>query len=78
MQSKNARLAMYGICVFFCVYYAVDAVMEMMSPERSAYMMQETGSTVYYVITVARAIVLLVTGIAFGRMWFKVFKEDDE
>ena len=78
MQTKNTRLAMYGICVFFCVYYAVDALLEMMSPERSAYMMQATGPTMYYVITVARVIVLLATGGAFGRMWFKVFKEEEK
>ena len=78
MQSRKARLAMYGICVFFCVYYAVDAVLEMMSPERSALMMQATGATAYYAITVARAVVLLFTGGAFGRMWLKVLKEEDD
>lgn len=78
MQSKQTRMAMYGICVFFCLFYAVDGVMEMMSPERSALMMANIGETGYYALTIIRTVVLIITGIAFGRIVLKTYKEDDD
>ena len=78
MQTKQARMTLYGISVFFCLYYAVDALMELMSPERSATMMQMVGPTGYYAMTIARFVVLLVTGIAFGRMVYKTYASEDE
>lgn len=78
MQRKQTRMALYGICVFFCLYYAVDGIMEMMSPERSALMMTNIGETGYYALTIARIVVLLITGVAFGRIVLKTYKEPEE
>lgn len=78
MQTRQARIVMYGICVFFCVYYGVDAVMEMLSPERSANLMQIAGPVGYYAMTIVRAVVCMGTGIAFGRLVLKALNEEDE
>lgn len=78
MQSREAQLAMYGVVVVFCVYYAVDAVRELMSPERSAALMEAMGATAYYVVTVLRAVVCLGTGVAFARMAARIFRDRQE
>lgn len=77
MQSKQVQTVMYGICVFFCLFYAVDGVMELMSPERSANMMEAIGAPGYYAITIVRCVVLVITGIAFGRIALRTMKEDE-
>jgi hypothetical protein len=77
MQSRQAQVVLYGICVFFCVYYAVDGVLEMLSPERSAQMMSATGETGYYALTIVRCVVLLITGGAFGRIVLKTLRDGD-
>lgn len=78
MQTKTVRMAMYAIPVFFCVYYAIDSVLEMMSPERSANMINMMGAPGYYAMTIIRCVVLAATGIAFGRMAYKTMSEEDE
>ena len=78
MQSKNAQVAMYGICVFFCIFYAVDGVLEMLSPERSANLIHMIGAPGYYAMTIIRCVVLLVTGLLFGRMMLKRLNEKDQ
>ena len=78
MQGRQARLVMNGLCVFFCVYYGVDALMEMLTPERAELMMQSLGPTAYYAVTIVRMLVCLGTGVAFGRMFLKVLNEEDE
>ena len=75
MQSKSVMLAMHGMCVFLCVYYAIDGVLELMSPERSANMISMMGETGYYAMTIIRCIVLLITAGCFGRMMLKTLKE---
>lgn len=77
MRQKSVQTLMYGICVLFCVFYAVDGVLEMMSPERSALMMQSIGAPGYYALTVVRTIVLIATGVAFARMAFRMHGEDE-
>ena len=77
MQSRQAQIVLYSICVFFCVFYAVDGVMEMLSPERSAQMMGALGETGYYAVTIARCVVLLITGVAFGRIVLKTIREGE-
>lgn len=76
MQGKQVQMVMYSICVAFCLFYAVDGVMEMMSPERSALMMQNIGETGYYALTITRTVVLLITAFAFGRIVLKTYRED--
>lgn len=78
MQSKQTQVIMYGICVFFCVFYAVDGIMEMLSPERSALMMSNIGEGGYYALAITRTVVLLVTAGAFGRIVLKTLREKDE
>lgn len=78
MQSKQTQMVMYSICVFFCLFYAVDGIMEMMSPERSALMMANIGAGGYYAIMIVRTIVLFITAGAFGRIVYKNYKEQDE
>lgn len=78
MQSKQAQVVLYGICVFFCLFYAVDGIMELMSPERSAAMMGALGETGYYALTVVRTVVLLGTAVAFGRVVIRTYNEKDE
>lgn len=71
MQSKQTQVALYSICVAFCLYYAIDGVLELMSPERSANMINIMGAPGYYAMTIIRAIVLIATAIAFGRIAYK-------
>ena len=78
MQTKEAQMVLYSICVLFCVFYAVDGVMEMMSPERSALMMSNIGQPGYYALTITRVVVLLITGFAFGRVVYKIYKGKDK
>ena len=78
MQSKQARLVLNSFCTIICAFYAVDAVREMLSPERSAMMIEQIGATMYYVITVARALVCIWVSVMFGRMALKTLKEKDE
>lgn len=78
MQSREVQLFMYGAVVVFCVYYAVDAVRELMTPERSAVLMEAMGSTAYYVVTILRAIVCLGTGVAFARIALRIFRDKQE
>lgn len=81
MQSREARLVLYGISVGFCLFYAVDGILELMSPEPSAQaaqLIEAMGETGYYVMTVARTVVLLITGVAFGRMVRKTYGRKDE
>lgn len=77
MQSKQAQVVLYSICVFFCILYAVDGVLEMMSPERSASMIEAIGETGYYAMTIVRCVVLLITGVAFGRIVLKTMARED-
>jgi hypothetical protein len=77
MQSKAMRILFNGIVVVACVYYAVDAVMEMLSPERSAAMIEVLGATNFYLVDGARAVVCVICAIAFGRMLAKIFQEDE-
>ncbi|MBR3326881.1 MAG: hypothetical protein IKG22_06110 [Atopobiaceae bacterium] len=78
MQTKRARMFLYGICVFFCVVYAVDGLIEMFTPERAAKMIEIMGQPGYYAMTIIRTIVLLATGVAFGRMVIKISNEEDK
>ena len=75
MQSREAQVILYGIVVFFCAYHAIDAVRELMSPERSAALVEAMGQTAYYVVTVLRAVVCVGTGAAFGRMALRAYQE---
>ncbi|MDO5118473.1 MAG: hypothetical protein Q4G41_08080 [Coriobacteriales bacterium] len=80
MQSRYAQLVLNGFCTIITAFYAVDAVREMLSPERSAVLMQQVGPTMYYVLTVARTLVCVWVSFIFGRMTYKVYlkKDDDE
>ena len=62
MQTKRARMFLYGICVFFC----------------AAKMIEIMGQPGYYAMTIIRTIVLLATGVAFGRMVIKISNEEDK
>lgn len=80
MQTPEARLILNGVCAVMTAFYAVDAVREMLSPERSAALVENIGPTAYYVITCIRFLVCAWAAIAFGRMAIKAFKakgEDD-
>ena len=77
VQSKSVQIAMYSICVFFCVYYAVDSILEMMSPERSAAIVANIGAAPYYALAIIRCIVLAITGLAFARIVYKIIRRDD-
>ena len=78
MQSKQMQVVLYSVCVFFCLFYAVGGVMDMMHPERSAALIANIGETGYYVLTIVRTVVLLVTAGAFARIVYKMAKSDDE
>lgn len=78
MQSRQARLVLYGISVACCLFYAVDGVRELVASEPPAQLVEAMGETGYYVMTVVRTVVLLVTGVAFGRMAYKTYDEKDE
>ncbi len=75
MQSREAQVVLYGIVVVFCAYHAIDAVRELMSPERSAALVEAMGQTAYYVVTILRAVVCVGTGAAFARMALRAFRE---
>lgn len=78
MQSKQARLVLHSFCAIICAFYAIDAVREMLSPERSAMMIEQVGATMYYVLTVCRTLVCVWVSVMFGRMTLKTLKEKDE
>lgn len=78
MQTRQARIVTYSICVAFCFYYVLDAVMELLDPERSAALIETLGETTFYLMDGGRALACLVTGIAFGRMLLKVIEEREE
>ncbi|MDO4805754.1 MAG: hypothetical protein Q4A07_00760 [Coriobacteriales bacterium] len=77
IQSKQVQTVMYSICVFFCLFYTVDGIMEMLSPERSANMMEAIGAPGYYALTIVRCVVLLITAGAFGRIVLRSMRGDD-
>ena len=78
MQDKNVQAALYSICVLFCLGYALDGILELMSPERSANMITLMGAPGYYAMTIIRTVVLLITAFAFGRIVYKRFTEKDD
>lgn len=77
MQSTEAQVVLYGIVVAFCAYYAIDGVRELMDPERAAPYVEVMGQTTYYVVTVARVLMCLVTGGAFARMMMRMAHKDE-
>ena len=77
MQSKPMRILFNGIVVIACTFYAVDAVMEMLSPERSAAMIETLGPTTFYLVDGARAVVCIICAVVFARMLSKIFQEDE-
>ena len=78
MQTKQARAVMYGICIAFSVFYAIDAVMELMDPVRSARYIETLGTTTFYLMDVGRAVVCAITAVAFARILLKTINEPDE
>ena len=78
MQSKQMQMVLYSVCVFFCLFYAVGGIMDLMNPERSAALVANIGETGYLVLTIVRTVVLLVTAGAFARIVYKMAKSDDE
>ena len=77
MQSRPARLVLNALCTVICAYYVVDGVREMMSPERSAVLIEQLGPTAYYALTVVRILVCIWVSVVFGRMTWKTFNEQD-
>lgn len=75
IQSREVQIALYGVVVVFCVYYAIDAVIELMDPARSAMLIEAMGQTTYYIVTIARAVVCLGTGVAFARMTLRIARD---
>ena len=78
VQKRETRMALYGICVFFCFFHAFNSLTEMLSPERSAAQIAMMGSTGYYAMAIIRTVVLIATGIAFGRIVLKTYRQKDE
>lgn len=78
MQTKSVQVTMYGLCVFFCLFYSVDGILELMSPERSANMIALMGAPGYYAMTIIRCVVLLITGVLFARVAYKVWQKPDD
>ncbi len=78
IQSREARLVMYAFCSLMCAGYAVDAVREMLTPERAAQLMDQVGATTYYLLTVTRALACAWGAVAFGRMSFQLYREKDD
>lgn len=77
MGNWEARAIMYGICALFGALYAVDAVREVLSPERSAQMIEMVGTAGYYALTGVRCLVCAWVAVSFGRMAWKAFTERD-
>lgn len=77
MQNRLVRFVLHGMCAVICAFYAVDAVREMMSPERSAILMEQIGSTAYYALTIARVLVCIWVAVVFGRTAWKALNEKD-
>ncbi|MDO4798850.1 MAG: hypothetical protein Q4A01_12625 [Coriobacteriales bacterium] len=75
MQEKRTQVVLYGICVFFCLFYAIDGVRELLTPERVEQMVAIMGAPGYYAMTIVRTVVLLITAVAFGRIAYKAYKE---
>jgi hypothetical protein len=79
MQSKPVRIALNLMCASFCVFYAIDAIRELIGEpsETAVLLVQQIGPGAYTAITVARAVVCAVTGIVFGRMALKAVQEQE-
>ena len=77
IQSKSVQVAMYSICVLLCVYYAIDSIREMMSPEQSAALIENIGEMSYYALAIVRCVVLAITAAAFARIVYKTIRRND-
>jgi len=76
MQSKPVRVFLYGLCTVCCAFYAFGAVMDLVSPnDTTALLVQSMGQTGFVVMTVVRFLVCIWAAIAFGRLTFKMIKE---
>lgn len=75
MGSPEAQVAMYLICIAFCVFYAVGGIRELMSIDPSSPLVQSIGESGYVALTVCRVVVLLITGGAFARVAYKVHRK---
>ena len=79
MEDKPTRILLNALCMVFCGYYAVGAVIDLVRPsESSQLLIAQMGQTGYIVMTVVRLLVMLWAAVAFARMAYKVYKEDDK
>lgn len=79
MQSKSVRTVMYAVCAVFSGFYAVSAVMDIISPSDSALILiEQMGQTGYVAMTVARALVCGWAAFAFARIAVKTFTDKDK
>lgn len=78
MRSRQARLVLYAFCSILCLRYAIGAVIELLTPERYAATIEQIGATMYYVMTVTRALACAWATVSFGKMAYKAFKEGKE
>ena len=76
MQSKPVRVLLYGLCVVCCAFYALGAVMDLVSPSEATAMLAQTmGQTGFVIMTVVRFLVCVWAAVAFGRLVVKTSKE---
>ena len=77
MQSRPVRILLYGICTAAGVVYAISAVRDLLHPETQTVLIETIGLTGFYVLTGVRLLVMLWVAYMFGRMVYKIFKEQD-
>lgn len=75
MQSRTTQVVLYGLCVLFCVGYAIDGVADLVFSDRSVAYVATLGQTGFTIMTVTRVVVCVVTGLAFGRLIVKMFRD---
>lgn len=78
VQSKPVRLIMNAICAIACGFYGISAVVDLVRPNEQAFLLMETtGTTAFYALTVARMVVCLWVAVVFVRAIIKVLQEED-
>lgn len=78
MDSPEAQVAMYCVCVAFCVFYAVGAVRDLISPTANEQLVASIGEGGFLALTITRLVVCIVTGAAFGRLALKIHRKRRE
>ena len=70
-------MIMYGMVCVICAWYTVDAVRELFDPGMYQALKEQIGDLWYTVLTIGRGLATGWASVAFGRMAYKAFREQE-